>query len=184
MTTSLFLGILCSRMDKEKSTIIPNIVFSLFYIAFGVLASPIAIKDIFFHIDAVRNERLVTGTVQDMSYRIVRVRRSSKRIYTITFSYDYEGQEYRGTFETERSFIDAIGNHFETRYRLGNKMPILLVSDGSVIVYREKKKVLANDSFIILFCAAILLIGLSELYRQIDVLWEQKEQKASQSRQE
>ena len=42
---------------------------------------------------------------------------------------------------TKKEFSDMIGGYFESRYREGNKMSVLIVPDGSLIVYRNRKRV-------------------------------------------
>lgn len=163
-------------MDKELRDIIVGTVFSLLYITFGVVVSAVALTNAFRHATAIRNNVVVEGTVHDLSCRRVHVRRGSKKVYAIVFLYEYEGQEYRGTFETSLPALDLFrrSSSIESKYRIGNRMSVLITPEWSLIVYADRWKVMANDAFDLFSCCILLIVAVAMLYRQLDAIWERK----------
>ena len=164
---------------KKLKEIAGNCLFSLICIAFGIMAMGLSIKDAVFHVNAVRDNEAVIGTVQGVTSRIVGSGRNRHRVYSIVFSYEYEGLECTGKFETKKDLPDLLTGSFETRYREGNTMPVLLVQDGSLIAVAEKKKVVVEDITKIIFVLVLLVTGLFVLFRQIDAIWEKGDVKAA-----
>ncbi len=157
---------------KGLKDIIVSMLFSVGFLVFAVLTMGISINDVFIHVTAIRNNETVIGTVQGMTSRVVGSGKRRHKVYTIVFSYEYDGLAYTGEFETRKDIPDLLSGSFESRYREGNRMPVLLVQDGSLIVVVEKKKVIARDITAIVFGLFSLAVGLFMLFRLIDVLWE------------
>ncbi|MBQ6566861.1 MAG: DUF3592 domain-containing protein [Treponema sp.] len=160
---------------KKLRNIAGNVLFSLAYLAFGIMAMGLAVKDIVFHVNAVRDNEAVIGTVRGVTSRIVGSGRNRHRVYTIVFSYEYDGLACTGEFETEKDLPDRLTGLFETRYREGNKMPVLLVQDGSLIAAAEKKKVIAGDITKIVVALVILAGGLAMLFQLVDAVWDKED---------
>ena len=160
---------------RNLKKIAVNCLFSLVYLAFGIMAMGLAVKDIVFHVNAVRDNEAVIGTVRGVTSRIVGSGRNRHRVYTIVFSYEYDGLACTGEFETEKDLPDRLTGLFETRYREGNKMPVLLVQDGSLIAAAEKKKVIAGDITKIVVALVILAGGLAMLFQLVDAVWDKED---------
>ena len=131
-----------AQMDMELGETIVSTLFSLFCIAFGIIATAITLVDTSRHVAAVRTNIVVEGTVQDIHSEIVSGgrHRSRKKVYTISFLYEYDGQKCAGKFKTSIPGWDALkqGEALERRYRIGSTEPLLLAPDWSPIVFSEK----------------------------------------------
>ena len=145
---------------KKLRNIAGNVLFSLAYLAFGIMAMGLAVKDIVFHVNAVRDNEAVIGTVRGVTSRIVGSGRNRHRVYTIVFSYEYDGLACTGEFETEKDLPDRLTG---------------LVQDGSLIAAAEKKKVIAGDITKIVVALVILAGGLAMLFQLVDAVWDKED---------
>ena len=106
--------------------------------------------------------------VKDGTYTIATVKnvtqvssggRHSKEAYSIEVSFEQNDEIISKKFKKNIDFTDKVGDYFNTNYRIGNKIAIIVSKDGKTIPYSDRKTVFFENAKTIIFGIILLTMG-------------------------
>ena len=151
----------------EEIVKLKELIFSLFLIAFGFFILTNEARDIISDIDFVKNGIYAIATVQKVT-QMTRASRHSKETYSVEVIFEQNGEEVSKKFVVAKSFADKVGDYFDTKYRVGNKVAILVNKNGKIMHYADRKSVFFEHAGKIVFSLLFLAVGIVCLVYPLD----------------
>jgi len=120
-----------------------DFLFSFLLIGSSLFFTVIEVQDIISDIDFVKNGTYTIATIQKVT-QLTSAGRHSKEKYSIEVSFVQNSETSTGTFVTTKSFADKVGAYFDTKFRVGNKITIIVNKNGKIKNYSSKNKDLCH----------------------------------------
>lgn len=149
--TKLFLH----RMEIFLTSLFLFVIFSVFAYS--------SIKSIYSDFLTISTGETVIGIVKNVS-------KDDERNFIIEVEYKSDDETVSGKFLSKKRFTDYIGDYFSTKYRSGNKIPVIIGKDKNIVPYSERKSLIRNDvislaGFIVLMLVFAVLMINKDVYK-------------------
>jgi|GEM_PF-4784931 len=150
-----------------------DFLFSFLLIGSSLFFTVIEVQDIISDIDFVKNGTYTIATIQKVT-QLTSAGRHSKEKYSIEVSFVQNSETSTGTFVTTKSFADKVGAYFDTKFRVGNKITIIVNKNGKIKNYSDRKSIFFEDAQLLAFNLILFSLGFFLLIHSIKSLKRQK----------
>ncbi|MBO6218942.1 MAG: hypothetical protein J6N81_05155 [Treponema sp.] len=146
-----------------------DFLFSFLLIGSSLFFTVIEVQDIISDIDFVKNGTYTIATIQKVT-QLPRAGWHSKEKYSIEVSFEQNSETSTGTFVTTKSFADKVGAYFDTKFRIGNKIAIIVNKNGKIKHYSDRKSMFFEDAQLLAFNLILFSLGFFLLIHSIKSL--------------
>ncbi len=124
--------------------------------SFGLYSN---IKSIYNHFIMERDGKHLIGVIKKVS-------KYNNKKYRIEVSYEIDGETEIGKFYVKKRLSESIGDYFSTKYRIGDKIPIIIGENNYVIPYSERKSFIDRYILPAIVCFLLLLFCLVSMFKK------------------